>query len=203
MFSLRRRPRGLEVPACDMCNCATKQHEQVAACFGRIFSDGRTVEECDELRKIMRSIKNNNPGLLEEMMPSREQESLFAQSSSSLPPTAAGVLNCSGRLVKRSMQIFGAKLGFALHYSTTGRIVPLAGGVAVRWYSNYDAVTGKIPADIYDMLGSPQTLQQGKWHAGDQFSYAYAVAERTEMAAYFSVFRRVLRGALVGRPCRW
>jgi hypothetical protein len=132
MFSLRRRPRGLEVPACDTCNRATKQHEQVTAWFGRIFSDGRTVEERDELRQIVRSNKNNNPGLLEEMMPSREQEALFAQSSSSLPATAAGVLNCSGPLVNRSMQIFGAKLGFALHYSTTGRIVPLAGGVAVR-----------------------------------------------------------------------
>lgn len=39
------------------------------------------------------------------------------------------------------------------------------------------------------MLGPPKTLQQGKWHAGDQFSYAYAAAEDFEMAAYFSVFR--------------
>jgi hypothetical protein len=190
MFSLRHRPRGLEVPACDTCNRATKQHEQVAAWFGRIFSDARTVEECDELQQIMRSVKNNNPGLIEEMMPSPDQEALFAQSSSSLPPTAAGVLKCSGPLVNKSMQIFGAKLGFALHYTTTGHIVPVAGGVVVRWYSDYDAFTGKIPADIYDMLGSPQTLQQGKWQAGDQFSYAYAVAESTETAAYFSVFRQ-------------
>jgi len=189
MFSLRRRPRGLEVPACETCNRATKQHEQVAALFGRIFPDGRTVEERDELQQIMRAVKNNNPGLLEEMMPSREQQALFAQSSSLLPPMAAGVLNCSGPLVNRSMQIVGAKLGFALHYTTAGRIVPPAGGVAVRWYSNYDAATGEIPANIYDMLGPRKTLQQGKWHAGDQFSYAYAVAADSEMAAYFSVFR--------------
>jgi hypothetical protein len=162
MFSLRRRPRGLEVPACETCNRATKQHERVTALFGRIFPDGRTVKKRDELQQIMRSVKNNNPGLLEEMMPFREQQALFAQSSSLLPLTAAGVLNCSGPLVNRSMQILGAKLGFALHYTTTGRIVPIAGGVAVRWYSNYDTVTGKIPAEIYDMLGSPQTLRQGK-----------------------------------------
>jgi hypothetical protein len=159
MFSLRRRPRGLEVPACETCNRGTKQQEQVAALFGRIFPDGRSVEERDELQQIMRSVRNNNPGLLEEMMPSREQEALFAWSSSLLPPTAAGVLNCSGPLVNRSIQIFGAKLGFALHYATMGRIVPLAGGAAVRWYSNYDTVTGKIPADIYKLLGPPQTLQ--------------------------------------------
>lgn len=77
MFSLRRRPRGLEVPACEGCNRATRQHEQVAALFGRIFPDGRTAEERDELQRIMRSVNSNNPGLLEEMMPSRRQEALF------------------------------------------------------------------------------------------------------------------------------
>jgi hypothetical protein len=190
MFSLRRRPRGLEVPACEACNRATRQHEQVAALFGRIFPDGRTAEERDELQRIMRSVNSNNPGLLEEMIPSRRQEALFTESMDLLPLTAAGVLNCSGPMVNRSMQIFGAKLGFALHYARTGRIIPLTGGVAVRWYSNYDAATGEIPANIYAMLGPPETLQQGKWHVGDQFSYAYAVAANSEMAAYFSVFRK-------------
>jgi hypothetical protein len=172
MFSLRRRPRGLEVPGCEACNRATRQHEQVAALFGRIFPDGRTAEERDELQRIMRAVNSNNPGLLEEMIPSRRQKALFTQSINLLPLRAPSVLNCSGPMVNRSMQIFGAKLGFALHYARTGRIIPLTGGVAVRWYSNYDAVTGEIPANIYDMLGPPRTLRQGQWHAGDQFSLA-------------------------------
>jgi hypothetical protein len=158
--------------------------------FGRIFPDGRTAEERDELGRIMRSVNSNNPGLLNEMVPSPRQQALFTQSRNSLPMRAAGVLNCSGPIVNRNMQIFGAKLSFALHYARTGRIIPLTGGVAVRWYSNYDAVNGEIPTSVYEMLGPPHTLQQGKWHAGDQFSYAYAVAKDTEMAAYFSVFRQ-------------
>ena len=37
MFSLRRRPKGLEVPACEVCNQATRLHEQIAAMLGRVY----------------------------------------------------------------------------------------------------------------------------------------------------------------------
>jgi hypothetical protein len=172
MFTLRQRPQGLEAPACESCNQATRQHEQVAAMLGRIYPDGPTEAEREEVQRIMRSVKNNCPGLLEEMMPSQRQKQRFAQSRHSLPVHAAGALNCSGPLVNRSVQIFGAKRGFALHYATTGRIVPPEGGVAVRWYSNYDAMIGEIPAKLFEILGLPRTLKQGEWSVRDQFKYA-------------------------------
>ena len=190
MFSLRRRPQGLEVPACNSCNHATRSHEQVAALLGRIYPDGATQSEREEMQRIMRAVRNNNPGLLEEMMPSPRQERRFAQSGSSLPIDAAGVLNCSGPLLNRSIQAFGAKLGLALHYANTGLVIPAAGGVAVRWYSNYDDLTGGIPRDLFQILGRRETLKQGRWNASEQFSYAYAITENAEMAAYFSTFRK-------------
>ncbi len=188
MFSLRRRPKGLEVPACQTCNQATRQHEQVAAMLGRIYPDGPTEAERGEMRQIMHAVSSNIPGLLEEMWPSRQQKTRFAREQIDFPGVA-GVLNCSGPLLNRSIQNFGAKLGFALHYSTTGRTVPPPGGVAVRWYSNYDAMTDGIPPPLFRLLGEPQTLKQGKWAAGDQFNYAFAVAEGEKTAIYFSTFR--------------
>lgn len=189
MFSLRRRPKGLEVPACEDCNQGTRQHEQAAAMLGRVYSDGPTEAERHETKRIMRAVNTNIPGLLEEMWPSPEQEARAAVTRPSLPGTA-GALNCTGPLLNQSVQIFGAKLGFALHYSTTGRIIPQAGGVAVIWYSNYDAVTERIPAELLQILGDPQTLRQGRWNAGDQFSYCDAAAEGGKMVIYFSTFRK-------------
>lgn len=188
MFSQRWRPKGLEVPACDTCNRATRQHEQVAAMLGRVYPDGPTEAECSEVERTMRAVKNNSPGLLEEMLPSREQEMRFARSGIDIPG-GGGVLNCDGPLLNHSIQMFGAKLGFALHYGVNDRIVPLEGGVAVRWFSNYDAATDGIPQPILRLLGERQTLRQGKRSVDDQFTYAYAVAEGGEMAIYFSTFR--------------
>jgi uncharacterized protein YodC (DUF2158 family) len=78
---------------------------------------------------------------------------------------------------------------FAKENATTNRIVPLAGGVAVRWYSNFEKFTGELPQDMLDMLSSPETLQQGTWHARDQFEYAYALTQDADIAVYFSTFR--------------
>jgi hypothetical protein len=188
MFSLRGRPNGLEVPACDPCNQATRQHEQVAAMLGRLYPDGPSEAERAETKKIMGAVHQNVPGLLKEMIPSQRQHDRFARAGVELPDVA-GVLSCKGSLLNHSIQIFGAKLGFALHYATMGRIVPYAGGVAVRWFSNFEAVTGEIPESIFRLLGPVHTLEQGKWSAGDQFNYAYAVTQNKCMAAYFSTFR--------------
>lgn len=190
MFSLRRRPKGLEVPACDACNQATKQHEQVAAMLGRMYyTGGPTSAEARELGRIMRAVGNNNPGLLEEMDASPRQLERFSRAGVNLPGVG-GVFNASGPLVNRSIQAFGAKLGYALFYSTIHRIIPSTGGVAVRWYSNYDKMTGRIPSDLLRILGPPNTLRQGRWDASDQFNYLFAMTDGAEMAVYFSTFRQ-------------
>jgi hypothetical protein len=156
--------------------------------LGRIYPDGPTKEERSETRRIVHAVGQNVPGLLEELQASANQRKHFARSGVELDGIG-GVLNCSGPLLNRSIQIFGAKLGFALHYLQTGRIIPLQGSVFVRWYSNYDAMTKGIPPQIFAILGEPETLRQGQWSVETQFNYAYAIADSRRMAAYFSTFR--------------
>ena len=152
MFTHRRRPKGLEVPACYACNQATKHHEQVAAMLGRIYPDASTTAGDEEVGKIMKAVSTNVPGLLEEMAPSPSQRERFAKANVNFP-NLGGILNASGPLLNRSIQVFGAKLGYALYYDSTERVIPLGGGVAVRWFSNFDAVTGRIPSEFLRMLG--------------------------------------------------
>ena len=180
----------MEVPACDPCNAATRLDEQVAAMIGRVYPDTSTAEEELEIQKILKAIHNNNPGLLEELQPSRRQEDRLPKVDDGLPHGVGGALNCQGPLLNRSIKTFGAKLGFALHYVVAGRIVPKHGGIAVMWYTNFDRITGRMPNELFRYLGPPETLRQGRWNVGNQFEYAYAVPETGGTAAYFSTFRQ-------------
>ena len=188
MFSLRRRPKGLEVPACESCNQATRQHEQVVAMLGRLYPDGGTEDEREETGRILLAVNNNVPGLLQEMMPSFEQQLRFQRSGVDVP-NVGGVLNCNGPILNRSVQIFGGKLGLALHYTTTGRIISPSGGAAVRWFSNFQAATDGIPPDLFKLLGSRRSLKQGNWGVEEQFAYAYAVTEECNTGMYYCTFR--------------
>jgi hypothetical protein len=84
---------------------------------------------------------------------------------------------------------FAAKLTLALHYHWTRRIVPCGGGVAIRWYSNFDAFTGELPNDLLQVIGPPDTLKQGKFQSGDQFMFAYASTEDARMSVHYATFR--------------
>ena len=189
MFVSRLRPKGLEVPARRDCNQANRNHEQVAAMLGRFYPDPNTTAERAEVERIVRAVKNNFPGLLEEMRPTQRQRHRFEQARE-FRPIDSNPISCNGPLLNRSIQIFGAKLGFALHYDTTRRIIPSEGGAAVRWYSNFEAITGNLPSDMLNILGPPETLRQGKWHTANQFEYSYAHADNLRMGIYFSTFRK-------------
>jgi hypothetical protein len=130
MFAGRLRPKWLEVPACHDCNQDTRNHEQVAAMLGRLYPDPATVAERAEMERIMRAVSNNISGLLEEMRPSQRQQERFEEAKH-LPPIDSNALNCNGPLLNRSIQLFGAKLGLALQYATTGRIIPCQGGAGI------------------------------------------------------------------------
>lgn len=99
-------------------------------------------------------------------------------------------MNAGGPLLNHAMRIFGAKCGLALHWQTTSQIVPLGGGVGVRWFTNYQALTGDFPDYIFDRLGPAKTLQQGRKCVGDQFEYASLATDTGTMSAHWLTFRQ-------------
>ncbi len=199
LFTFKHRPAGLEFPACHDCNQGSKGHEQVAALFARILPDGVTDAEDRELKKILRAVNKNRPGLLEEMMPSPRQQQEFQSLRGLTGINCGGVLNASGPLLNESLGIFAAKMGLALHYHVTKRIVPDKGGILIRIYSNHDAFVGQIPPDIFNVIGKPDTLKMGKWEVSDQFSFAFGHTPDAQMAAYYCTFR--LSFALIAWVC--
>lgn len=188
VFNFRHRPKGLEFPACQECNSGARIDEQVAAMLCRIYPDGETVEEQGEMHALFEAVSTNRPGLLEEMMPSFRQEKQARQYRDQLPPHA-GVLNCRGPILNTAIHRFGAKIGFALHYYLTKKIVPPTGGAAVWWFSNYQWLTEELPSELAELVGNPRTLRQGTWNVEKQFRYGSIATEDNSMSVHLASFR--------------
>jgi hypothetical protein len=98
-------------------------------------------------------------------------------------------LNANGPILTHHMDIFGAKLGFALHYEMNGTPVPPQGGVQPMFFTNVSAIRGELPTQIIQLLPPPRTLRQGRREVSDQFQYSWAVTEEGRHSVFYATFR--------------
>jgi hypothetical protein len=61
--------------------------------------------------------------------------------------------------------------------------------VAVRVFSNLEAMEGVIPEMVFEHLPAPATLQQGKKNIENQFRYALLTTDEKSMSMSFASFR--------------
>jgi hypothetical protein len=183
-FEGKQRPKGLEFPACLACNNGTGDSDLVAAMLARSWPDTNSDLQKNEVKKILAGVANNVPGLIEEMIPDRAAEKL-ARKRLNIPDDAHPFR--AGPMLNKHILTFAAKLGFALHYEINGTPIPKGGGALVMWFSNVQALNGQIPQELFDLLPSTKTLQQGAKSVGEQFQYAHATGERGHML-YFASF---------------
>jgi hypothetical protein len=185
LFDRRHRPKGLEFLACEACNSGTRNSENIVALMSRIYPDTGDAELLKELGRITRGVEQNNPGLIRAMRASFRQEKIVRRASGG----RLHALNMDHPTIHAAVRQFGAKLGLALHYETTARIVPEAGGVAVFWFSNYDAVQGRLPDNLIELCGDPRTLAQGRFSVGGQFTYSSKATDDKKVSAHYATFR--------------
>ena len=189
MFKGKQRPKGLEFPSCLSCNAGTSHSELVASMMGRIYPDPIADDEAQESKRLFQAVSNNIPGLLEEMYIGTAGQKL-ARKNYPFISTNGGVLRANGPLMTKHMQMFGAKLGLALHFAAYKVPVPVTGSVHPIWYSNVQAFGGKIPQSLLDILPPPRTLMQGTKHVGDQFRYSWCLTDDRKLSLFYATFRQ-------------
>jgi hypothetical protein len=184
MFRLRQRPSGMEFSACWACNNGTSLSDLVASLLGRTYPDWRD----DELKKLLESVSQNAPGLLADMMVT-ESEEVRARGMIPNMPRGAALLRADGPQLQNHMRIFGAKLGFAVHYEELRQIIPRGGGVQAFYFTNANAARGELPREVIDLLpGPPKTLRQGIKHVSNQFGYSWKLTEDGRHNVVYAVF---------------
>lgn len=189
MFDQRQRPKGLEFPTCRECNHGTSQSDQVASLLARTYPDSDSEENRTELKKLLSAASNNVPGLLEEMHVGRAGQKLARKDIPNMPPATA-VLRANGPILKGHMEVFGAKLGLALHHELHGSSVPVSGGVLPLYFTNVNAARGELPMEVVELLPAKRTLEQGKKHVREQFEYSYVTTTEGRHSVFYAVFRK-------------
>jgi hypothetical protein len=186
MFDGRQRPKGLEFPTCRDCNHGTRLSDLVASLLSRVYPDARRPEE---LKGLLGGVANNVPGLIDEMLDVGVAEGVAALRQIPSPPTGTTVLRANGPILMRFMRVFGAKLGFALHYEAHELPVPPGGGVQPMFFTNVNAARGELPDEIIKLLPTPRTLRQGVREVSDQFQYSWRLTEEKRHSVFYAVFR--------------
>jgi hypothetical protein len=145
MFDQRQRPKGLEFPTCEGCNHGTSLTDLVASLLGRVYPDSENDPDKKELIKLLAGVRDNVPGLLQEMAldeAGHEQARLNNPNA----PLGSGFLRANGPILTKHMTTFGAKLGLALHFEAHGTFVPQEGGVQPMYFTNVSAARGELGA---------------------------------------------------------
>jgi hypothetical protein len=185
MFDHSFRPEGLEFGACYSCNHNSRLDDMALAVVSRCFPDPVGNALMEEARRHIVALHNNWLELSLEMLSSPGQVQIARTTEG-----VAGALNARGPLLNGAMERVGLRLGLALHCDQTGLIVPRAGGVLVRWYTNCQERIGRFPEDLLRPLGPLQTLRQGKRTAEGQFEFSSLSMADGGMSAHLSRFRQ-------------
>lgn len=188
VFDQKHRPSGLEFAACRECHDGTRLDDLVVTMASRIFPDPETEEAQEELAKSLTGVKNNVPGLLEEMRPSFRQSKKVRRLSREIGDSL-NALNFDGPIMNKHIARFAGRIGCALHFELTKSIIPPDGGIGGSWFTNYNVTTGTAPEGLLEILPSPSTLKQGKWGVDDQFLYSSVSSDNGNLSVHCATFR--------------
>lgn len=135
----------------------------------------------------MKGLANNQFEILQEWRPTEEQRRFAYNASGEF--RRGGALNV-GEKTHAAMLRFGARAAAALHFATTGQIVPVGGGIWSTWYTNERIIKGDFPSDFADVLPPHTTLGAGTKRALEgQFDYASTKTENGSMSVHMMTFR--------------
>lgn len=131
-------------------------------------------------QRFVPNLKRKAPGLLSEML-SGETEQRWLWSGNGLLQKSH-VINGSGPILKKHMDVFSAKFAMALFYEHMGRPLPLDGLVFTTWFLN-GGMTQPVADAMLSIMPIHGELRQGRKTVTDQFAYRYNTDDQEIIAA--------------------
>lgn len=169
LFSRKQRPNDLVFPSCSSCNRGSAAIDTIIAWLGRSYPDSCDTKDREEVSAIGRSMITNYPEVASAFHTVADPALTGAQRNAFSGMTTP--VNVNDDYVHRCIEFFGTKFGLGMHWRTTGQCVPPAGRVYPQWFTNYQAVTGRIPGDLFKVFPKPRPLMQGRLHTMGRFQH--------------------------------
>jgi hypothetical protein len=197
MFDGARWPDGYQFPACLQCNNSTSGVDQVVGVVSRMGPLGQESEDQRrEVAKQIQKLHEHYPKLALEMKEGLRANAVRKAIREGVLQREPGKLLLEHPLIAvpqglhALVRLFGAKLALALHYKHALRIAPRHADILVKWYSNVDAMSGKMPVGLFAIegLGVP-TLQRENIVLNDQFDYRFACHPDGNWGVYIATVR--------------
>jgi hypothetical protein len=163
LFSRKQRPNDLVFPSCSECNRGSAAIDTVIAWLGRSYPDSVDLGA---------SMGSNYPEVASAFYTEKDPPLTPAQRAALQGKTTP--VNVDDPYVHRCIEFFGAKFGLGMHWRLTGEYVAPKGRVYPQWFTNYQAVTGRIPSDLFKVFPNPLPLMQGRLHTAGRFEHGSA-----------------------------
>jgi hypothetical protein len=180
IFTNKRRPAGLEFPACHRCNELTRVDETILAFVSRVAGSRREHAVLDRhLRPVAWRIERAVPGLLRRMYAG----SVLHERRGLLAPH--GVLNPNQPEVHSALCRIAAKLALAEYYQSTGLAAPVGARIRTLWAHNASAVAREPVDQILKSFPTVRSLSAGNWNADHDFFMRVGDLDGHQLTAAF------------------
>lgn len=193
LFLERLWPSGYVFPACVRCNNETSRDEALLAWLVRIrLSDFSPATE-REFEKFTLELTRRFPEIWAGINLHSRVETRRLLREMNLPTSMPGVTDLVHSMnlpdqVKEASERYGAKLGKALHYRHTRKIVPTNAVINSKMFTNVNALGPSLPAQVFSFLTGEAEIQRASTSLKDQFDYRFAVVEEGEASAFVISF---------------
>lgn len=182
-------------PTCEACNDSTREEERIIAFFAQLAHPALSTLQQEEFERSLKAVYSRHPELIDAMKgtTANDVRRFLQRSNLKLPP---GLSTADLHVVKLPSSIdkivrkFSQRLGRALHYKHTRRIVPVDGVVRVNWFTNASLVTNKFPHPVFSRLTKQPKLERATVNLSEQFSYRYEVSVAGDLGMYGCAFGR-------------
>jgi hypothetical protein len=181
-------------PACEKCNSASRLDELVMTAVVRFRVSNFASEEDElEFEKAVDNLRRYKPGLLDKLKEySRAQTRRWfkdrGMGSANLPGVGELYIVEYPDEMHEATERYAMKLGKALHYFHTGKIIPESGLVRGYPYTNSADVPPEAIENTLRAMTNKSVTKRDQTLLDGQFTYRYGIVEEGEGSAYVVVF---------------
>ena len=185
-FSNRQWPKGFEFPACDECNKATQDSEQLA----RLVLTPGEMDDWNHARWLstVRYVKKANPGVISQMIPSRRDVRAALKEIGAEVPRGftlgdVPMIKLESQFWRDHLENIGRKIALSLHYQ---RFLSPLSDDGVGWIIfQTNASDPKPLTEVFSELADQRVLPvaQGR-QVWDQFSVRWGAAADAKVGAW-------------------
>jgi len=194
LFFRRQWPEGYVFPACMTCNAGASDDELVMAVLVRMGNQNDQTDDHEkEIEKALSGLRFRLPTIFHSLKEiSRVDTRRFLRSrgiqGTVIPGLGEAYLLRVPAEVIAVTERYAAKLGKALHYLHTGKVVPATGAVVTRVFTNGDLLNSNVPDKFFAVLGGVPVLKRDVTPLESQFTYRFGIASAGEGAGYWIRF---------------